>query len=309
MRRRGCEQRHHKAVTGCSSRSITRLWAVPSAERAIDDPVITHGDNARQSTHRERAGMTGTALGAPRTDRALPRGRHARVEHRPRPAKVVVVGQGRAGVQVALRAVRAGYLVIGLDRDVRRISRLAHGRSGVDAATDTALVAALRGGDYVPTGDRRLAEGFDTAVIAATDEPAAAPQMVAAVAAYARPGATVIVETLPGATRGPPGAGDRAADRAEPVGRPRRRTGHRLGTRAPARLRRRGSLRPRPRPAVHRGDDGVLPPAGRAPPACRRSARHGPGDGGPPDPGTLDAAPPPGRPGARTGRARAAGAP
>jgi UDP-N-acetyl-D-mannosaminuronate dehydrogenase len=119
--------------------------------------------------------MTGTALGAPRTDRALPRGRHARVEHRPRPAKVVVVGQGRAGVQVALRAVRAGYLVIGLDRDVRRISRLAHGRSGVDAATDTALVAALRGGDYVPTGDRRLAEGFDTAVIAATDEPAAAP--------------------------------------------------------------------------------------------------------------------------------------
>ena len=142
--------------------------------------------------------MTGTALGAPRTDRALPRGRHARVEHRPRPAKVVVVGQGRAGVQVALRAVRAGYLVIGLDRDVRRISRLAHGRSGVDAATDTALVAALRGGDYVPTGDRRLAEGFDTAVIAATDEPAAAPQMVAAVAAYARPGATVIVETSPG---------------------------------------------------------------------------------------------------------------
>lgn len=43
--------------------------------------------------------------------------------HRPRPRKIVVVDQGPAGLRLALQAVRAGFLVIGLDRDARRTGR------------------------------------------------------------------------------------------------------------------------------------------------------------------------------------------
>ena len=79
-----------------------------------------------------------------------------------------------AGLRLALQAVRAGYLVIGLDHDTRRIGRLSHGRSDLDPATDAALAAALRG-RYVPTADRRFAEGFDTAVVVVADGPASVP--------------------------------------------------------------------------------------------------------------------------------------
>ena len=113
--------------------------------------------------------MTGIALGAPDADHVSPKVRSTAARRpRPRPRKLVVVGQGPAGLRLALQAVRAGYLVIGLDHDTRRIGRLSDGRSDLDPATDAALAAALRG-RYVPTADRRFAEGFDTAVVVVAD--------------------------------------------------------------------------------------------------------------------------------------------
>jgi glycosyltransferase involved in cell wall biosynthesis len=144
----------------------------------------------------EQVEMTGIALGAPDTDRAVSSEAHA-TAHRPRSRKLVVVGQGPAGLRLALQAVRAGFLVIGLDRDARRVGRLSDGRSDLDRATDTALAAALRDGRYVPTADRRFAEGFDTAVVAAAG-PAETDRSVAALAPYARPGTTMIIQAPAG---------------------------------------------------------------------------------------------------------------
>jgi len=145
--------------------------------------------------------MTETALGAPGAEHALPSA-HVTDGRPPGPGKVVVVGQGPAGLRLALQGVRAGHLVIGVDRDVRRRGRIGAGISGLDAAVDAELAAALRVHRYVPTGDRRAAEGFDTAVIAAADGPdpaaSAAAPMLAAVAPYARPGTTIIVEAPSG---------------------------------------------------------------------------------------------------------------
>ena len=155
--------------------------------------------------------MTGIALGAPDADHVSPKvrstaARRPRPRPRPRPRKLVVVGQGPAGLRLALQAVRAGYLVIGLDHDTRRIGRLSDGRSDLDPATDAALAAALRG-RYVPTADRRFAEGFDTAVVVVADGPASVPadfaraettRSVAALAPFARPGTTLIVHAPAG---------------------------------------------------------------------------------------------------------------
>jgi glycosyltransferase involved in cell wall biosynthesis len=146
--------------------------------------------------------MTGIALGAPGTARAVASEGHA-TARRLRPRKLVVVGQGPAGLRLALQAVRAGFLVIGLDRDGRRIGRLCDGRSDLGPTVDAALAAALRDGRYVPTADRRFAEGFDTAVVVAAAGPAEATRAetdraVAALAPYARPGTTLIVQAPAG---------------------------------------------------------------------------------------------------------------
>lgn len=164
----------------------------------------THGDGkrahgrtpSRTVNRQERVDMTGIVLGAPEAGRVPAEARAT--AHRPRPRKLVVVGQGPAGLRLALQAVRAGFLVIGLDRDARRIGRLSHGRSDLDRTTDAALAAALRDGRYVPTADRRFAEGFDTAVVVAAAGPAETNRSVAALAPYARPGTTMIIQAPPG---------------------------------------------------------------------------------------------------------------
>ena len=67
--------------------------------------------------------------------------------------KLVVVGQGYVGLPLALRAVEAGYRVVGFDLDVDRVKRLADGDSYVEDVPRRAAGDALATGRYRP--DRR----------------------------------------------------------------------------------------------------------------------------------------------------------
>ncbi len=78
---------------------------------------------------------------------------------------VVIIGQGYVGLPVAMRAVAAGYQVVGIDVDKRRVDDLAAGRSYVDDISEEELQAALSSGAYLPTTDYSMAAGFDVAVI------------------------------------------------------------------------------------------------------------------------------------------------
>ena len=125
------------------------------------------------------------------------------------PQKLVVVGQGYVGLPLALRAVEAGYDVVGFDLDVDRIKRLADGDSYVEDITDQRLRAALDSGRFLPTVDADRMGGFDVAVI---DVPtpledgnpnlAYVEEAAATLAVHLRPGATVILESTsyPGTT-------------------------------------------------------------------------------------------------------------
>ena len=130
-------------------------------------------------------------MGAPRTDR------------------LVVVGQGYAGLPVAMRAVEAGFDVVGFDVDVGRIKRLAAGESHVEDVTSDEIARALASGRYEPTDDPGRTRGFDFAVIdVPTPLTDGAPNLshvtdaAKMLAPSLRPGATVILEstTYPGTT-------------------------------------------------------------------------------------------------------------
>ncbi len=81
------------------------------------------------------------------------------------PKKVVVIGQGYVGLPVAMLAVEAGYAVVGLDVDARRVDALAGGTSFVEDISDAMLMRALESGRYTPSADYEAAAGFDIAVI------------------------------------------------------------------------------------------------------------------------------------------------
>ena len=85
--------------------------------------------------------------------------------------RVVVVGQGYVGLPLAMRAVEAGFDVVGLEVDTEKIVRLADGSSMVEDISDAQLRAALASGRYLPTTDPRHAEGFDIAVISVPTPP------------------------------------------------------------------------------------------------------------------------------------------
>ena len=125
------------------------------------------------------------------------------------PGKLVVVGQGYVGLPLALRAVEAGYDVVGFDLDVNRVKRLADGDSYVEDITDERLAAALATGRFLPTDDSSRMAGFDIAVI---DVPtpleegnpnlAYVEEAAATLAVHLRPGGTVVLESTsyPGTT-------------------------------------------------------------------------------------------------------------
>ncbi len=123
--------------------------------------------------------------------------------------RVVVVGQGYVGLPLAMRAVDAGYTVIGYDTDVRRIKGLADGLSFTADVTSEQVRAALATGRYIATDDVLSCDQFDIAVITVpTPLREGVPDLSYVVGAastladYLRVGATVILEstTYPGTT-------------------------------------------------------------------------------------------------------------
>ena len=123
--------------------------------------------------------------------------------------RLVVVGQGYAGLPVAMRAVEVGFDVVGFDLDVARVKRLGAGDSFVEDISNDTLSRALATGRYEPTDDPDRTRGFDVAVIdVPTPLTDGAPNLShvqdasAMLAPSLRAGATVILEstTYPGTT-------------------------------------------------------------------------------------------------------------
>lgn len=124
-------------------------------------------------------------------------------------AKLIVVGQGYVGLPLALRAVEAGYDVVGFEHSVDKVKRLADGDSYVEDVTDQQLTAALVSGRYLPSDDAAHLADFDVAVI---DVPTPLEEGVpnlsyvedaaSTLAGHLKPGATVILESTsyPGTT-------------------------------------------------------------------------------------------------------------
>jgi UDP-N-acetyl-D-glucosamine dehydrogenase len=123
--------------------------------------------------------------------------------------RVAVVGQGYAGLPLAMRAVDAGFDVVGLDVDTTKVKRLGSGESYVEDVPSGRLTGALQTGRYRPTDDPADLAGFDVCVITVpTPLRDGVPNLSfidsagRSVAAHLRAGATVVLEstTYPGTT-------------------------------------------------------------------------------------------------------------
>ncbi|GAA1308780.1 UDP-N-acetyl-D-glucosamine dehydrogenase [Planotetraspora silvatica] len=119
----------------------------------------------------------------------------------------MVVGQGYVGLPLAMRAIEAGFHVVGIDVDEWRVKRLAAGESCVGDVPDGVLAAALGSGRYRVSTDYADAEGFDVCVISVpTPLRDGVPDLRhigsagQSIAPLLRPGVTVILEstTYPG---------------------------------------------------------------------------------------------------------------
>ena len=122
---------------------------------------------------------------------------------------VVVVGQGYVGLPLAMGAVSAGFDVVGIDVDERRVKRLVAGDSFIEDISSSELGAALETGRYRASSDWSAAADFDVCVITVpTPLREGVPDLSyveesgKSVAALLRPGATVVLEstTYPGTT-------------------------------------------------------------------------------------------------------------
>jgi UDP-N-acetyl-D-glucosamine dehydrogenase len=123
--------------------------------------------------------------------------------------RLVVVGQGYVGLPLAMRAVEAGYYVVGYEVDESRVKRLNAGESYVEDVPDETLSAALKTGRYAAASEAKACAGFDVAVVTVpTPLKEGIPDLsyiekaARTLARYLRPGATVILEstTYPGTT-------------------------------------------------------------------------------------------------------------
>lgn len=123
--------------------------------------------------------------------------------------KVVVVGQGFAGLPLAMRAVEVGHDVVGFDLDEGRVKRLLCGESSVRQVCSATVSAALATGRYRPSSEPEDCAGFDVAVITVPTlrhegalDWSRVESMAATLAGYLRTGATVVMEstTYPGTT-------------------------------------------------------------------------------------------------------------
>lgn len=125
-------------------------------------------------------------------------------------SKLAVIGQGYVGLPLAMRAVDAGYDVVGIDFDAHRIGMLASGESYVDDISNEQLRAALDSGRYRAVTEYAPAEGFDFAVITvptplrhATPDLSYIESASRSLGPLLSKGATVVLEstTYPGTTQ------------------------------------------------------------------------------------------------------------
>ncbi|MEU9830613.1 nucleotide sugar dehydrogenase [Streptosporangium sp. NPDC048047] len=123
--------------------------------------------------------------------------------------KLAVVGQGYVGLPLAMRAVEAGFEVVGIDVDERRVKRLNAADSYVEDIADEVLAEAHRSGRYRAGSDYADAGEFDVCVITVpTPLSDGAPDLRhigsagESLAPLLRPGVTVVLEstTYPGTT-------------------------------------------------------------------------------------------------------------
>src|SRR5882757_7463727 len=123
--------------------------------------------------------------------------------------RVVILGQGYVGLPVSMRAVQAGFDVVGFDVAKDRVDRLRSGKTFIDDITDDEIAAALATGRFTPSYDPADLTDFDVAVISVpTPLRDGAPDMsyiekaTDSIGPYVRPGCCVILEstTYPGTT-------------------------------------------------------------------------------------------------------------
>ena len=79
--------------------------------------------------------------------------------------RLVVLGQGYVGLPVAMRALDAGWTVVGYDTFEPRVRLLQGGRSPIEDIDDDVVRDALRDGRYRATGKPAELAGFEIAVI------------------------------------------------------------------------------------------------------------------------------------------------
>ncbi|MGW0498334.1 nucleotide sugar dehydrogenase [Streptomyces sp. NPDC003007] len=123
--------------------------------------------------------------------------------------KLIVVGQGYVGLPLAMRAVEAGFCVVGVDTDELRVKRLASGDSYIEGIGDARLISALDSGRYKVTTDYDGISDFDVCTITVpTPLREGVPDLnyvecaARSIAPHITSGATVILEstTYPGTT-------------------------------------------------------------------------------------------------------------
>lgn len=123
--------------------------------------------------------------------------------------RLIVLGQGYVGLPLAMRAVDAGFDVLGVDVDPARVDALRAGVSFVEDVADRVVAEALATGRYAPRLDLEGIDGFDFAVISVPTPLRETLPDLSYVEAAARSlgavlqtGATVVLEstTSPGTT-------------------------------------------------------------------------------------------------------------
>jgi UDP-N-acetyl-D-glucosamine dehydrogenase len=127
-----------------------------------------------------------------------------------RQARVAVIGLGYVGLPLAVAVAQAGLSVVGIDRDARRVSEIAAGRSPIEDVDSATLEDLLAQGRLKATTDYGRAAEADAAIIAVptpideyrVPDLSAVKDAALNLAANMRPGSLVVLEstTYPGTT-------------------------------------------------------------------------------------------------------------